>query len=187
MRRCVFLFLFLLPVLACATPVTLEGSYVTALEDAPEIVPSGYTSVDVPTGILGSCLVLFDLFVSPAGGAYLYASDQTYYHTLAGVTLDLLDNTGNSMGNISLRGSSTGIGAAAFNLEESILVDTAPTAFDLFFEGRDAQIDWTVTLIPATASQMSVRSAPAIPEPMTLMTLAAGSGFLAYRKRLAAV
>jgi len=183
MHRFVVICLFLLPSLSVATPVTIQGSYVTALDDTPEIFPSGYTSMEIPTGIFGSCLVLLDLLVSPAGGTYLYAANQTYFHTTAGVALDLLDAAGMSLGIVSLRGSSPGIDASPFTLRDSILLDTAPSAFDLFFEGRDARIDWTVTLITPTASEMSLRSAPAIPEPATLLTLAVGSGFLVARKK----
>ncbi len=187
MHRFALVCLFLLPSLALATPVTLEGSYLTAVDDNPEMVPSGYASLDAPAGILGSCLVLLDLYVSPVGGTYLYASNQTYFHTLAGATLDVLDTSGFSLGSISLRGSNTGFDAAAFRLKDSILVDTAPTVFDLFFEGRDAKIDWKVTLITPTASEISLRAAPAIPEPASLLTLAAGGGFLALRRKLTSV
>ncbi len=185
MHRFALVCLFLLPALVSATPVILEGSYVTAVDDTSEVVPSDCVSVDVPSGLAGSCLVVFDLLVSPVGGTYLYASNQTYYHTMAGVTLALLNAAGDWLGNISLEGSSTGVNASAFSLSQSLLVESVPTSLELYFGGRDAQIDWNVTLYTATSTPL-VRSAPAIPEPMTLMTLAMGSGFLALRKKLAA-
>jgi hypothetical protein len=185
MHRFVLAALFLLPALAFATPVTLEGSYLTALEDAPEIVPSGYASVEAPSEILESCLVFFDLFVSPVGGTFLYETGQTYFHTFAGVTLDILGSAGDSLGTLSLKGTSTGIGATSFSLHESILVSAAPVAFDLFFQGRDAQIDWTITMDSSNSAGLLARSAPTVPEPLTVMTFAAGTGFLALRRKLA--
>lgn len=183
MYRLMLITLFLLPVLASATPVTIEGSYLTAVADTPDLCPSGSASGDVSSDLLGTCQVLLDLLISPVGGTFLYATGQTYYNTVAGVTLDLLDAAGVSLGTLSLRGKSSGVNATSFSLQDSILVDFAPAAFALYFTGRDAQVDWKITIDNPSGVMLTAAAAPSIPEPMTLLTLAAGSGFLAVKRR----
>jgi hypothetical protein len=175
MRLLLALFLILSTTLVCATPVTISGTHLTAVDDTPGYV--GLESHQVNPPWVDTCLVLLDVLVTPTGGTYRYETNQTWFNTLAGVTLDLLNSTGKVLERLTLTGRDMGYEATTFRLQGSAFLTVVPAAFNLYFEGRDARLDWSVSLEPSQPD-FSNLARSAVPEPMSLLMVGLGAGLV---------
>lgn len=179
-----FLALLLIPVCACATPVYFSGTYNAPTGDQGSL--PGYEYQDLSTAPIEPGILDLIVQVIPDGGTYFYESNQTYYEVLAGITLFLLDSAGDLLQHVSLASESrNGESVSPYTLRASLPFEAIPSAFELFFEGHDARIDWYASFSsrPVAMSAMSVRSA--IPEPTTILTVAVGASVLFSRRRSA--
>lgn len=179
--RCLSLLLFaLLTALPCAsTPVTFDGSYLTPADEFHSLPWSENHSL--VTDWDGNALLALEAWVTPQGGTYVTEANRNYFSMWAGITLMVYDALGTLMKEVVLSGGEGGFTPSPVSLGSLVTLDFIPAFFELFVDGRDARVDWSVQFF--TAGDV-VSGDQAVPEPMTLGLLAAGLCLIVLQGRL---
>jgi len=179
--RTVFALLFvcLIPFCAYSTPIAIEGTYITPVGNADGL--PGTERFLLGTGEKGYVEVAFNALVSPQGGAYRASTGTSYFRTMASIALNLLDAGGNLLGQIAVSGRSYGFEAEGFALSQSLVLKCLPSSVELFFEGHDARIDWSVGF--TIEEPFPKRIQAEIPEPATVFGVGMAGVVLAARRR----
>ncbi|KXK33580.1 MAG: hypothetical protein UZ16_OP3001002206 [Candidatus Hinthialibacteria bacterium OLB16] len=173
--------LLFVPVLACATPVHFSGIYQSPMGDESSL--PGYENQDLSTSPIEPGILDLIVQIIPEGGTYLYESNRTYYEVLAGVTLFLLDSMGGPLSQVSFSESRSGEFVTPFMFRASLAYEVIPSAFELFFEGRDARMEWQVSFSPQPVAMTAMNNRSMVPEPTTILTVAIGASVLFTRRR----
>jgi hypothetical protein len=163
-----------------ATPVTWEGVFATALDEDPAIF--GYESRSAPALEDPILYVSLMAWVRPAGGTYRQEANALYFQTFTQIGLRILDVAGGVLRTLTLFGESRGFGASSFSLSTGIALTTPPHMFELFIDGRDALVDWKISLA-SDASRPEAYPSASVPEPATLFPVAMGAVYFFTRRR----
>lgn len=173
------LFVLFAAIPAASTPVTFHGSYLTPADEFHSL-PWSESQV-VSSDWEGASLLSLEAWILPEGGTYVTETNSNYYSTWAGITLLIYDAMGTLMKEMVLSGGQGGFSPSPVAQVALASLDFVPAHFELFLEGRDARVDWSVQFFSAGDVVSGNR---AVPEPMTLSLLAAGVCFIALQNRL---
>ena len=181
MIRFRWLLVFLLFPALCgsATQVYYQGTYLTPTGYSDGLHGSSFFDVDVQTE--GSAFITLGTTIDPEGGIYRQNTGDTFFRTIAGLALNILDAGGNLMDRITLSGQSIGYDPSGFTLFDSTVLDRVPASFELFLEGHDALINWTVGLFVDSPKPLG-RSAE-VPEPTTILAVGLAGVLLSANRR----
>jgi hypothetical protein len=172
--------LFLFPALCgSATQIYYEGSYITPTGYSDGLHGSSLFDVDVKTE--GSAYITLGATVDPEGGTYRQNTGKTFFRTVASLALNILDAGGNLMDRITLSGRSIGYDPSGFALFGSTVLDYVPASFELFLEGHDALINWTVGLF--VDSPRPAGGSAEVPEPTTMLAVGLAGVVLSANRR----
>lgn len=179
--RCLSLILFALFVAlpAAGTPVTWNGSYLTPADEFHALPWNG--NQEVAADWSGIAFLSLEAWISPQGGTYVTEANRNYYGTWAGITLMVHNALGTLMKEVVLSGGEGGFSPSPVSLSSLVSLNFVPAFVELFIDGRDARVDWSVQIFSAGDV---VSGNGAVPEPMTLGLLAAGVCLIVLQGRL---
>lgn len=169
------------PVGANATPVTFDGSFVTAFEEeSGRNLYETFHPVAVDPSVRS--IVSLSLEVSSAGGQYIPELNGMFFQTFVDAAVRMWNNSGDLIGEFFLGRSDSGWETQDYRLYNAILLDTVPSVVEFAMTGHDALIGWTLTVFPEDRHPVEYfASSDTVPEPGTMMTLALGGLMVAFQ------
>lgn len=184
MRLSVPVLVFLIaafPTSTPATPIVFDGLFQTAVEQDPQRdFYAAYTLADAPVD--QRSILSLALEVTSTGGSYFADRNETYYQTLVQAAVRLWDSTGAFLGEIFLGHSESGFTPQPESLYGALLLTSVPAVIELAMTGRDAVVDWRLTLdVESRVPADILASGGAVPEPTTLLSLAVGGILVAFQ------
>lgn len=110
--------------------------------------------------------------MDPTGGFYEPFTNSTYYETVASVFVRIIDSVGVQLDQIIFNYRTAGFAPEGIVLTEAFLLPSTPSLIELYFDGHDAKLNWSMDLYSLTSA--SPEPFGSIPEPTTFATVLLG-------------